>query len=236
MAEGGRLKGLRSRDNAFRIPLNCCLDALLGGGVETKVITQFYGPPGSGKTNFCMQASVSTVGQGLKVVYVDTEAGHSFERLRQIAGRAYEKVLKNSIIFEPRSFEDQGFILENLGSIVDDDFGLVVLDSAVSLYRLVRDNETASRVNRELSAQMAILSALAKSHNMAVVITNQVYSPGEGGIEPVGGSILKYWSKAIVELVRRDGKREAVLKRHRSLKEGTRVTFVIADEGIRDGR
>ena len=29
------------------------LDALLGGGVETGAITQFYGPPGSGKTQLC---------------------------------------------------------------------------------------------------------------------------------------------------------------------------------------
>lgn len=148
MAKKKKLQDLRLRDDAFRIPLGCCIDDILGGGLETKVITQIYGPPGSGKTNLCMQASVSTVDQGRKVVYVDTEAGHSFERLRQIAGKEYAKVLKSCIVFEPLSFDDQGFIMENLDRVVNKKFGLIVLDSAVSLYRLARDDETASQVNR----------------------------------------------------------------------------------------
>jgi DNA repair protein RadB len=234
MSKGGRLESFKSRDDAFRLPLDCCLDRLLGGGVETKVITQVYGPPGSGKTNFCMQAVVSAVKQGKKVVFIDTEAGHSFERLHQIAGEEYERVLKNTIVFEPRSFGDQGFIIKNLGQVVNEEYGLIVLDSAVSLYRLEREEEKASRANRELSAQMAKLSDLARKHNLAVIITNQVYSSEDGSTEPVGGSILKYWSKAIVELAWNGKVREAILRRHRSLKENARVGFVITREGIRD--
>ncbi len=235
MAEKKRLRNLRSKDDSYRIPSGCCIDSILGGGLETKVITQIYGPPGSGKTNFCMQAAVSAAAQGRKVVYVDTEAGHSFERLRQIAGDGYEDVLRSCIVFEPLSFDDQSFILKNLGRVLDDTFGLIVLDSAVSLYRLARDDETASQVNRELSAQMAMLSAVARKNNLAAVITNQVY-PLDGDIEPVGGSILKYWSKAIVELTRKNGRREAILRRHRSMEENARVAFAIDGEGIRDGR
>jgi DNA repair protein RadB len=236
MSKGGRLERFKSRADAFRVPLGCCLDELLGGGVETKVITQVYGPPGSGKTNFCMQAAVSVVKRDKKVVFIDTEAGHSFERLHQIAGEDYERVLKNSIVFEPRSFEDQGFIIENLKQVINEEYGLIVLDSAVSLYRLTREEEKASRANRELSAQMAKLSDLARKHNLAVIITNQVYSNEDGSTEPIGGSILKYWSKAIVELVRSNEGRVAILRRHRSLKENVRVGFVITREGIRDVR
>lgn len=235
MSAEDKLEAFKSRDDAVRIPLGCAVDSLLGGGVETKVITQVYGPPGSGKTNFCLQAAVSVIRSGRKVVFIDTEGGHSFERLRQIAGEDYPWVLENSIIFELRRFEDQSFIIENLGHVIDNGFGLIVLDSAVSLYRLSSEEEKASMVNRELSVQMAKLSELARKHNLAVIITNQVYSNAEnGGMEPIGGSILKYWSKAILELTRKGEARGAVLRRHRSLKENARVSFVIAEDGIRD--
>jgi RecA/RadA recombinase len=37
-----------------RISTGCKnLDALLGGGIETKAVTEFYGEPGSGKTQIC---------------------------------------------------------------------------------------------------------------------------------------------------------------------------------------
>ena len=87
----------------------------------------------------------------------------------------------------------------------------------------------------EHQAGRPMLSAVARKNNLAAVITNQVY-PLDGDIEPVGGSILKYWSKAIVELTRKNGRREAILRRHRSMEENARVAFAIEGEGIRDGR
>ena len=81
-----------------------------------------------------------------------------------------------------------------------------------------------------------LLSRIARKHNIAVVITNHIYSvfDGDGVIEPVGGTILKYWSKIVVELVRANGlgERSAILKRHRSRPEGLRARFRIVDHGI----
>jgi DNA repair protein RadB len=37
------------------------LDDLLGGGIEHKSLTNLYGPPGCGKTNIALLASVSAV-------------------------------------------------------------------------------------------------------------------------------------------------------------------------------
>lgn len=228
----GELRAFKSRDDATRLSFGCSIDSILGGGVETKVITQVYGPPASGKTNLCLQLAVNVVRGGKKVVFIDTEAGHSFERLRQVAGEDYKQVMKNILVYEPKRFEEQSFIIGNLERVIDK-CGLIVLDSAVSLYRLT-DEEKKPQANRELSAQMAKLSELAGKHNLAVLITNQVYSSMDDGIEPIGGSVLKYWSKAIIELTWSRDAREAVLRRHRSLKENTRTGFVIAEDGIRD--
>ncbi len=111
---------------------------------------------------------------------------------------------------------------------------LIILDSAVALYRVLDGD--SSQIKRELGKQMGLLTKLARKHEIAVVITNQVYASfeGEGMVEPVGGTILKYRSKIMVELERGDvsGERYAILKRHRSRPEGLRTRFRIVDSGL----
>ena len=83
------------------------LNKWLYGGYETDIITTIYGPAGSGKTNFCLLAGVSQAKKGNKVIYVDTEGGFSVERIKQIAGEDYEKVLSNILLLKPMNFEEQ---------------------------------------------------------------------------------------------------------------------------------
>jgi len=210
------------------------VDSLLGGGVESGTITQFYGPAGVGKTNLCLMYAVGAVKAGRKAVFIDTEGGHSLERVRQIAGEEeYGRVVEMVQFYEARTFEEQEFIVQNVEQVIDESFGLIVLDSAVNLYRLDRSDETVGELNRRLSRQMAKLMELARRYCLPVIITNQVYS-AELRVEPVAGDVLRYWSKAIVELRKLNRVREAVLKRHRSLPEGLSVRFVIEERGIRE--
>jgi DNA repair protein RadB len=112
--------------------------------------------------------------------------------------------------------------------------GLIILDSAVAFYRYERNDENAAELNKALAAQIAKLSGLARKNNLAVVITTQVYSSYEveNGVEPVGGSMLKYWSKVIIELKKEDKNVEAILVRHRALAEGLTARFQITEKGI----
>jgi DNA repair protein RadB len=232
---GKMLEPFLSTNEISKISFECGLDRLLSGGIESKTLTQFYGPPASGKTNLCLLAVVRCVGQGKKAVFIDTEGGHSIERLSQIAGDNLEAVLENSYFYEPASFADQQFIVENLDQIITPEVGLIVLDSAVAFYRFERNDENASEINKALTSQLALLSGFTRKHNLAVIITTQVYASYEveNCVEPVGGSMLKYWSKVIVEL-KRDGRDvEAVLVRHRTLPDGISVRFQITSEGIR---
>jgi len=48
----------------------------------------------------------------------------------------------------------------------------------------------------------------------------------------VGGDILKYWSKCIIELKIEGKRRKAILKKHRSLPEKT-LNFEITNKGIK---
>ncbi len=222
-----------------RLPTGSSIDSILGGGVERGTITQFYGPPASGKTNIAIKLAVETSKRDRKTVFIDTEGGISVERIRQVSGPSFQRVADNIIVFEPSSFTEQGEaiqrtlnVLKNHGDSVD----LVVLDSAVALYRLKEGN--GSNFNVDLGRQLFLLLQMARRFDLAVVITNQIYSlRGDDGVErvsPVGGTLLRYWSKTIVELEMGDrpGERVAILRRHRNRPEGLRTSFRIVPEGI----
>ena len=70
---------------------NAALDHLLGGGLELRTVSQFYGSPASGKSTLCMIAAVSCLRTGRSVIFIDSE-GFSIERFRQIAGADTENL------------------------------------------------------------------------------------------------------------------------------------------------
>jgi len=210
-----------------RLPSNTIIDTLLGGGVEKGVITNFYGPAGSGKTNLALLFSLSCLENGY-IAYVDTENGFSTERFFQIGGE--KKDLKKILYINPKNFTEQTKIIQKLRK---ESIKLIVVDSLVALYRLEIDKENFTEINRELAKQLQILSIIAREKRIPVIITNQVYSVNSSEIELSGRDIVKYWSKCLVELKRVDNNRRvAILRKHRSLPEGKKVEFEITSSGI----
>jgi len=230
------LKTLSNFEKGNKLPIGCSIDTVIGGGIEKRCITQFYGPPGSGKTNIVLKMLVQCAKNGKKAVLIDTEGGLSIERVKQIAGDDFEKLAGNIIVMEPTTFKEQNEAVQKIETSLKrgvNNIELVVLDSAVALYRLKDGSQT--EINRELGKQMGLLSRLARKYEIAVIITNHIYSlfDEEDVIEPVGGTILKYWSKIIIELEKNDnGERFAVLKKHKSRKEGGKIKFEIIDKGL----
>ena len=105
--------------------------------------------------------------------------------------------------------------------------------------RLVRDamamqdksKEDVQKVNSELARQMRILSEIARKRNIPVLVTNQTYN-WENNERMVGGDILKYWSKCLIEASNDQGRRTLYLRKHRSMAEKS-LNFQIWDGGIR---
>ena len=87
------------------------------------------------------------------------------------------------------------------------------------------------KVNAELTRQMGLLAEISRKQGIPVIVTNQIYK-WEDESKMVGGDILKYWSKCLIELVNDSGKKTAFLRKHRSLPE-KRFPFQITNEGIR---
>ncbi|MBV1767408.1 MAG: DNA repair protein RadB, partial [Methanobacterium sp.] len=86
------MKLLSNIKKSSKIQTGCSIDSILGGGVEKGNLTQFYGPPGSGKTNIVLKLAVQSAKNGGKVIYVDTEGGISIERIKQISGDDFEQI------------------------------------------------------------------------------------------------------------------------------------------------
>ncbi|MCX6750006.1 MAG: DNA repair and recombination protein RadB [Candidatus Pacearchaeota archaeon] len=212
------------------------LNTWLYGGYERDIITMIAGPPGCGKTNFVILASCSQAKKGNKVIFVDTEGGFSVERVKQIMGAENaENALKNIFLLKPTSFEEQKKdFLKLLNFVKKEDIGLIVIDGMAMLYRL----ETGEAHNLKNDEALAEIS---RKQNIPIIITNQVYSEFlseedlkkgiERGTNLVGGDLFKYWSKCIIELKNPDGKRTAILLKHRNMPQ-KEMGFIIKNEGV----
>lgn len=218
------------------------------GGYEKGVITLFYGPAASGKSNFTMLACCHLSKNNGKVLYIDTEGSFSLDRVKQISGENCENILKNIIIIKPTNFfEQKKAFLTLFKETKSKNISLIIVDSMTMLYRLElaearkKGLEEVRRVNNDLANQMKSLYEVAMKLNIPIIITSQVYSDflseedwlsgKEAGVNVVGGDILKYWSKCILELKNKSGRKKAIIRKHRSLPE-KELNFMIVNEGI----
>ncbi|MCL1904908.1 MAG: DNA repair and recombination protein RadB [Methanomassiliicoccaceae archaeon] len=216
-----------------RIPVMCqSIDNLLGGGIENGSVTLLYGEAGTGKTNICLQMAYNVAKEGKKVAYIDTE-GLSADRIAQIF--ADESVTKNLLVFSAHTFDEQSYGVTQAARQAEsaDAVGLIVVDSMTMFYRLRSDD---SSVRNELTRQTEILLNTARKNDVAVLMTSQVYTNiGTGTFEFLGGHVIHHNAKTIIRLEKRgNGKRAAVIVKHRSLPEGRSALYRIVQTGIED--
>jgi DNA repair protein RadB len=210
------------------------IDDLLGGGIEAGTITQIYGEAGSGKTNLCLQLAIECVKSGKKVIFIDTE-GFSPERFSQIAGEKAREIAQDIFIFEPLTFEEQWSAIKDAEKLIKKNVGLIIIDSLVSYYRFELNEERSLQLKRELANQLTHLLGIARKYNIAVAITNQVYTDvATDELKAVGGTILEHLSKVIIKLEKlgESGKRRATIQKHRSRPEHLSAEFTITDKGL----
>ena len=210
------------------------INGVLNGGYDVDIVTTIYGPSGSGKTNLCLIAAVQIAESGKKVIFIDTEGGIAVERIKQISDDS-QKVLQNMIFFSPVNFNEQKEIFATLRDMVNESIGIIIVDSISMLYRLeLGSSEEVYEVNSALGKQIATLVEISRKRKIPVLLTNQVYADfnNKDQVKMVGGDLLKYGSKCLIELKKFRDCRGLVLRKHRSLPENIELMFKIVERGI----
>ena len=206
------------------------LDKAIGGKLEKGIITAVYGSAGSGKSNMAMQLCVNNIKKGKKAIYIDTENGFTPERFSQMHKK---EDLDKIHIYKPKSFEEQLKIICLLEKNINKDINLIIVDSMVSLYRLILHSNIAD-ANYKLTKQFYLLSKIAENKKIPVFVTNQVYADfNTGDVELVGRDIPKYFSKTIIKLEKTGNNiRSALIVKHRFCPEGKKINFQIKEKGL----
>jgi DNA repair protein RadB len=212
------------------------IDDLLGGGFERGAVTQVYGPPAAGKSNLVLSAAVEAATEGHSTLYIDTE-GLSVDRMEQLSDghpdTDLDAVAPRLIVSEVHDFDEQAEAVRDAAEFAEQ-VAFIVLDSATGFYRLERTEREEGEALRAVARQVTHLLSLARKHDIAVGLTNQVYTDPEGETaQALGGHTLDHWSGIILRLDRfRGGNRRATLEKHHAREAGTSAQFRITDNGI----
>jgi DNA repair protein RadB len=223
------------------IPTGCAsVDELLGGGFDRGTVTQVYGPPAAGKTNLALAAAVEAAAEGDSALYVDTE-GISVDRFEQLAqaracdGQTVDDIAGRVIVTDALDFEEQTEAVRDAEEFAER-VELIVLDSATGFYRLERDGSDGGEALRRVTRQVTHLLSLARKHDIAVVITNQVFADPDSEsdrVRPLGGNTLTHWSGVVLRVERfRGGNRRVTLEKHRSKPAGDTARFRLTENGL----
>ena len=185
------------------------LNKLLGGGLESQAITEFIGEFGTGKSQICMQLSITAQlshaqgGLESKVLFIDTEGTFAPQRVVQMAQAIQvdpEKILEGIIYGRVYNSEHQVLAVDKAFKICQDaNVKLLIVDSVLSHFRSeFIGRESLSERQQKLNSHLHKLLRIAQALNLAVVVTNQVQANPQAFFgdptRPAGGNVLAHAS------------------------------------------
>ncbi len=226
------------------------LDELLGGGLETQTITEFYGEYGVGKSILCHQLAVNVQlpeekgGLNGAALYIDTENTFRPEwivRMANAMGMDPTQTAKNIIYSEAFNSDHQILLLEKSDKVIQENkIKLIIVDSLTAHFRSeYLGREMLAERQQKLNSHLHRLVRLSRAFNACAVVTNQVMSRPDQffamAVEAVGGHIVSHTSHTRLFLRRTASGPVRICKLISSpyLPEGERI-FKITEEGIKD--
>lgn len=218
-------------------------DNMIGGGVESKSITEVYAQWGTGKSQIAHALAVNAAKEGI-VVWIDNENTFKPVRIKQIieANNLDLELMDNIKFIRAYNSDMQIMSAEKVDEMVTKeglDVKLIIIDGIMSHLRgeMVARGQLAER-QQKLNKHLHTLGRIADVHNIAVYLTNQVQSNPSGffgdPITPVGGNILGHFSQVRIYLKKGSkGTRVARLVDSSYLADAECV-FQITEKGIED--
>jgi len=225
------------------------LDTLLGGGVETRAVTETFGEFGAGKSQIGHQLCINVQlpqergGLNARAMFIDTENTFRPERIIHMAGVAElnpNEALKNILVARSYNTDQQLLIAEKAEDIIEkENVRLLVIDSLTSHFRAeFTGRGMLAERQQKLARHLLTLHRIADLKDVAIYVTNQVQARPDmffgDPTRPIGGHILGHSATTRVYLRKsKGGRRIARIVDSPSLPEGESV-FNIMEIGIRD--
>ena len=225
------------------------MDELIGGGVESQSIMEFFGEFGSSKTQICFQLAVNATlpeemgGLDSDVVIIDSENTFRPERIIQMAtylGVDPQETLRRIHVARAFNSQHQVLLVEKAIQLAEEKkIRLMIVDSLTSHFRAEYVGRGALAERQQvLNRHMHDLLNFATLNNAAIVVTNQVAAKPDAFFgdptRPIGGHIVGHTATFRVYLRKgKAGKRVARLIDSPNLPEGEAV-FLVTEDGIKD--
>ena len=159
------------------------IDSLLGGGVHTGMITDFYGESGSGKSQLCFTLCSNNSRNGFRTLFIDSAGTFRPERIAEISGShlALEKISYLRVLTTTGQSNATRKILE-----IQPD--LVIVDTLTSLFSV---EYTGPARHLAVMNYLHNLAILAIRSRCAVVITNFVRTEPLTIIDQPGSNVAE---------------------------------------------
>lgn len=236
--------------NLEKIPTgSSAFDKILGGGIETRGVSEAFGEFGTGKSQLAHQLAVNVQlppekgGLSGKVIYIDTENTFRPERIVQIAtaaGLDPKEALDNIFVARAHTSDHQMLLAEKATDIAKrENVKLLVVDSITSLFRVEYCGRgTLADRQQKLGRHIAALHKISEINDIAVFVTNQVQSRPDvffgDPTKPVGGHVLGHAMTARIYLRKsKANSRTAKIVDHPGLPPESAI-FNITEAGIKD--
>jgi RecA/RadA recombinase len=180
------------------------LDQVLGGGVHSMYVAEFYGEFGVGKSQILDTIMVLALNKfkDATAVYLDCEGTYRDDRIRQIAKLRGldENIVNRVILLKPDTTDDLIEIIKRLYLTIEArKTVLIICDSLISHLRsefygremLQPRQQTLLRILTKLKSLASLYNIGAVVSNQVVAVPTQTFSPF-GDLKPTGGHIMAH--------------------------------------------
>jgi len=148
------------------------LDGILGGGIRSGMVTDFFGRSGTGKSQLCFTICVNyakEINPGESILFIDTTGNFRPERIQEIAsGKGEKDVLRKISYIRVFNSSDQSHALSRIHGMSPK---IIVVDNISSL---ISNEFRGARMHLRLMKHVHSLSLTAVTLDCAVVVTNML--------------------------------------------------------------